>query len=334
MGRHGLRLLGLGLLRAARRGPARGRAAVRRVRRLGRAGRGHLGDDLRQRRPHVHGRRRAALRHERAPAGRRALDDRVAAHRAATRSAIRRVSDCVRLSQRCRSCGRARVAVARSRDGRRAQAPRRSAPAAKPGTQCQPGNNRQTPGGGDKASHEGWPAISGVFWKVIDGEPHVRGRPAERRAARPPRQRRHPRRRRRRRDLGRLGPRRQRPGTARSPVRRGRRRLDLLEPRDATPSARAAATTSSGRFTAGAPSTAALGTTPSASDTATSTASETAKKDQVEARGPHRDSLRRPVCGGGPRACTQRPRPVRARPAGRAVRARQRPADARAAATR
>jgi Ca2+-binding RTX toxin-like protein len=41
--------------------------------------------------------------------------------------------------------------------------------AAKPGTQCQPGNNRQTPGGGDKASHEGWPAISGVFWKVLDG---------------------------------------------------------------------------------------------------------------------------------------------------------------------
>jgi hypothetical protein len=44
--------------------------------------------------------------------------------------------------------------------------------AAKPGTQCQPGNNRQTPGGGDKVSHEGWPAISGVFWKVLHGE-HV-----------------------------------------------------------------------------------------------------------------------------------------------------------------
>jgi hypothetical protein len=41
--------------------------------------------------------------------------------------------------------------------------------AAKPGAQCQPGNNRQTPGGGDKASHEGWPAINGVFWKVLDG---------------------------------------------------------------------------------------------------------------------------------------------------------------------
>ena len=73
---------------------------------------------------------------------------------------------------------------------------------AKPGTQCQPGNNRQTPGGGDKASHDGWPAISGVFWKVLDGEPRLRGRAAERRAPRPPRRRRHPRRPRRRRDLG------------------------------------------------------------------------------------------------------------------------------------
>jgi Ca2+-binding RTX toxin-like protein len=49
--------------------------------------------------------------------------------------------------------------------------------AAKPGTQCQPGNNRQTPGGGDKASHEGWPAISGVFWKVLEGEHRFRGGP-------------------------------------------------------------------------------------------------------------------------------------------------------------
>ena len=154
----------------------------------------------------------------------------------------------------------------------------------------------------------------------------VRGRLAERRAARPPRQRRHPRRRRRRRDLGRLGPRRQQPRPARSPVRRGRRRLDLLEPRTNTIRA-AVATTSSGRFTGGAPSTAGPATTPSASATATSTASRTANEGSGEARGPHRDSLRRPVCGGGPRACTQRPRPVRARPAGRAVRARQRPAD-------
>jgi Ca2+-binding RTX toxin-like protein len=53
-----------------------------------------------------------------------------------------------------------------------AQSPADLCAAAKPGTQCQPGNNRKTPGGGDKASHEGWPAISGVFWKVLDDE-HV-----------------------------------------------------------------------------------------------------------------------------------------------------------------
>jgi len=49
--------------------------------------------------------------------------------------------------------------------------------AAKPGTQCQPGNNRQTAGGGDKASHDGWPAISGVFWKVLDGSHGFAGGP-------------------------------------------------------------------------------------------------------------------------------------------------------------
>ena len=43
---------------------------------------------------------------------------------------------------------------------------------AQPVVQCQPGNNRQTPGGGGKASHEGWPPISGVFWKVLQGN-HV-----------------------------------------------------------------------------------------------------------------------------------------------------------------
>jgi len=51
-----------------------------------------------------------------------------------------------------------------------AQSPADLCSAAKAGTQCQPGNNRQTAGGGDKASHEGWPAISGVFWKVLDGD--------------------------------------------------------------------------------------------------------------------------------------------------------------------
>jgi Ca2+-binding RTX toxin-like protein len=63
------------------------------------------------------------------------------------------------------ACGALAVAP-----GAGAQSPVDLCSAATPGTQCQPGNNRQTPGGGDKASHEGWPAISGVFWKVLDGD--------------------------------------------------------------------------------------------------------------------------------------------------------------------
>lgn len=35
------------------------------------------------------------------------------------------------------------------------------------GTNCQPGNDRQTPGGGEKVSHEGWPKISGIFWQMM-----------------------------------------------------------------------------------------------------------------------------------------------------------------------
>jgi Ca2+-binding RTX toxin-like protein len=40
--------------------------------------------------------------------------------------------------------------------------PRRS------GEQCSPGGGRQTAGGGAKVSHKGWPAITGIFWKVVD----------------------------------------------------------------------------------------------------------------------------------------------------------------------
>lgn len=36
------------------------------------------------------------------------------------------------------------------------------------GEQCGPGNGRQTSGGGEKVSHAGWPAITGILWKVID----------------------------------------------------------------------------------------------------------------------------------------------------------------------
>jgi Ca2+-binding RTX toxin-like protein len=44
--------------------------------------------------------------------------------------------------------------------------------AARAGEQCGPGNGRRTAGGGDKVSHKGWPAISGVVWKVLDERPH------------------------------------------------------------------------------------------------------------------------------------------------------------------
>jgi hypothetical protein len=33
---------------------------------------------------------------------------------------------------------------------------------------CQPGGGRRTTGGGEKVSHAGWPAITGVFWQVAD----------------------------------------------------------------------------------------------------------------------------------------------------------------------
>ena len=37
-----------------------------------------------------------------------------------------------------------------------------------PNVQCGPGNGRQTAGGGEKVSHAGWPAVSGILWKVLD----------------------------------------------------------------------------------------------------------------------------------------------------------------------
>ena len=36
----------------------------------------------------------------------------------------------------------------------------------KPGEQCGAGRGRQTKGGGEKVSHKGWPAVTGVLWKV------------------------------------------------------------------------------------------------------------------------------------------------------------------------
>jgi Ca2+-binding RTX toxin-like protein len=33
---------------------------------------------------------------------------------------------------------------------------------------CGPGNGRHTGGGGDKVPHTGWPAVTGILWKVLD----------------------------------------------------------------------------------------------------------------------------------------------------------------------
>jgi hypothetical protein len=41
-------------------------------------------------------------------------------------------------------------------------------PGDQPGTLCTAGLGRRTPGGGDMVSHKGWPAITGILWKVED----------------------------------------------------------------------------------------------------------------------------------------------------------------------
>ncbi|HWH92981.1 MAG TPA: hypothetical protein VNT03_03895 [Baekduia sp.] len=42
----------------------------------------------------------------------------------------------------------------------------------KVGEQCGPGNGRRTSGGGAKVTHAGWPAVTGVLWKVLDSGDH------------------------------------------------------------------------------------------------------------------------------------------------------------------
>src|SRR6185295_9840955 len=37
-----------------------------------------------------------------------------------------------------------------------------------PNVNCAPGGGRQTPGGGDKVPHNGWPRVTGILWKVLD----------------------------------------------------------------------------------------------------------------------------------------------------------------------
>jgi len=50
---------------------------------------------------------------------------------------------------------------------------------ARAGEQCGPGDGRRTAGGGDKVSHRGWPAVTGVLWKVRDsGDHRLLGGPA------------------------------------------------------------------------------------------------------------------------------------------------------------
>jgi Ca2+-binding RTX toxin-like protein len=62
-------------------------------------------------------------------------------------------------------------------DGPEAQAAALCA-AARSGEQCGPGHGRRTPGGGEKVSHKGWPAVTGVLWKAIGNHGSVmRGGP-------------------------------------------------------------------------------------------------------------------------------------------------------------
>jgi Ca2+-binding RTX toxin-like protein len=42
----------------------------------------------------------------------------------------------------------------------------------KAGEQCGAGNGRRTSGGGAKVTHAGWPAVTGVLWKVLDSGDH------------------------------------------------------------------------------------------------------------------------------------------------------------------
>jgi Ca2+-binding RTX toxin-like protein len=37
-----------------------------------------------------------------------------------------------------------------------------------PNVSCGAGGGRQTPGGGDKVPHTGWPRVTGILWKVLD----------------------------------------------------------------------------------------------------------------------------------------------------------------------
>ena len=95
-----LRLLGLGLLRARRGGPAQRAARVRPAHALGQARQGQVDHDLLEPRPRLHGRRGRALRHRRARPDRLALDQRRHAPPTATSPGTRRASEPARLDAR------------------------------------------------------------------------------------------------------------------------------------------------------------------------------------------------------------------------------------------
>jgi Ca2+-binding RTX toxin-like protein len=38
------------------------------------------------------------------------------------------------------------------------------------GVSCGPGDGRRTEGGGDKVPHDGWPAVTGILWKINDNK--------------------------------------------------------------------------------------------------------------------------------------------------------------------
>jgi hypothetical protein len=68
------------------------------------------------------------------------------------------------------------VVVAAARGSKTVEGPRGStvdlcAPR-QAGVQCGPGNGRKTSGGGDKVPHTGWPAVTGILWKVLDSSGH------------------------------------------------------------------------------------------------------------------------------------------------------------------
>jgi Ca2+-binding RTX toxin-like protein len=65
------------------------------------------------------------------------------------------------------------VAAAVAADGHAATAHPACEPS-EPGVQCSAGNGRRTVGGGEKVPHTGWPAITGIFWKVNDSGGHTR----------------------------------------------------------------------------------------------------------------------------------------------------------------